>query len=167
MLQNCLIFGGLSIGTSISLIIIEHLILSKFFPFLYVISTNVNCVPKAYSLVIISLLLTVFTLIYLAMKVRLARNYFQEKVKKEGGNDTIENFSLPKLYAEGNSENTIKFNSIQRGHQHALESYTPFIMLMIFGGVVNPISVTIAGISWCIGRILFAHYYSINLTTPW
>jgi MAPEG family len=69
-------------------------------------------------------------------------------------------FALPKLYAEGFSEEAKQFNCVQRGHQQALETYSQFLGLSLIGGISFPVSATIGGIMWSYARLTWANGYA-------
>jgi glutathione S-transferase len=165
-LQNWRVVAGVSFLAAFGTVSFEHYMLTRWFPSLYLKSTNWQDYPKAYGFVIFSFVLTVFTLSYLANKVRVARLFYQDKVKKDGADGEVANFSYPRLYAEGNSDDALRFNCIQRGHQQALETYTQFTWFMLMGGCLCPLSATLAGVVWCMSRIAYAKAYVEDPTTP-
>ena len=144
------------------LIAAENFILKDKFPQLYASSSAFPALslPKAYGLVlIVNLILSGFLLIYLGVQVGAARKAFQEKAEKDGDKDAEARYSYPKMYAEGFSTNAKLFNCVQRGHQHALETYTQFITLSAIGGITFPITTLIGGLLWFLSRILWAKGY--------
>lgn len=63
------------------------------------------------------------------------------------------NPSFPaRRYAAGDSENAVKFNCVQRGHQQALETYPMFLVLSIIGGIKHPVTTALAGVLWIHAR---------------
>ena len=52
------------------------------------------------------------------------------------------------------------FNCIQRAHQQALETYAPFLVLSLIGGIRHPLTTAAAGAIWCYARIKWAEGYS-------
>uniref|UniRef100_A0A061S7B3 Glutathione S-transferase n=1 Tax=Tetraselmis sp. GSL018 TaxID=582737 RepID=A0A061S7B3_9CHLO len=104
-------------------------------------------VPGLYGAVILANAVgTGFVLFKLGMEVGKARKKY--------------NVEYPKMYADGDSEEAKAFNNVQRGHQHALESYPQFLACSLIGGLTAPISVTAAGILWSIGRVKWASAYA-------
>lgn len=51
-------------------------------------------------------------------------------------------------------------NCVQRGHQHALETYPQFVALSLIGGLRHPITTALAGIVWTIARLRWAEGYA-------
>ena len=99
-------------------------------------------------------------LMYLSFIPGGARKKFMEKAKAAGDKDAEARFSLPKLYAEGFSEEAKQFNCHQRAHQQALETYTNFVVCSIIGGVRQPIITSLAGIVYIISRVKWAKGYT-------
>jgi uncharacterized MAPEG superfamily protein len=99
-------------------------------------------------------------LMYLSFIPGGARKKFMEKAKAAGDKDAEARFSLPKLYAEGFSEDAKQFNCHQRAHQQALETYTNFVVCSIIGGVRQPIITSLAGIVYIISRVKWAKGYT-------
>merc|ERR1719271_997227 len=89
-----------------------------------------------------------------------ARKKFAEKAKKAGDEHADERFALPKLYAEGFSQEAKEFNCCQRAHQQALETYTNFVVCSLIGGIRQPLVTTIAGVVYIIARTKWAKGYS-------
>jgi len=155
---------GLSLG-AMGLLSLENLVFGKVFPTLHEKSELVPFVPKGFGLVILSnLLVSISTLVYLARKVVVARTEFKDRAKKDGGEVSELEFDYPKLYAEGNSEFARKFNAIQRGHQHALETYAPFVFVSLIAGIEYPITIACGGIAWSVSRVVYADIYAKELT---
>eukprot|EP00668_Euglena_longa_P045414 GGOE01061074.1.p1 GENE.GGOE01061074.1~~GGOE01061074.1.p1 ORF type:complete len:179 (+),score=25.58 GGOE01061074.1:40-576(+) len=122
------------------------------------IATSIK-VPKAYGVVlIVNGIVPVFTLAALGFKVAQARKKF--------------NVPYPTMYAIGGSEEDKKFNCVQRGHQHAFETYTQFVALSLIGGLRHPITTALAGIVWTIARLRWAEGYASGdpekrYSSPW
>ena len=148
---------GVPIGAALA---VEHFVLRHKFPLAYQISNVFSELPKAYgAVIIVNVILSSFLMIFLGIKVGKARTFFKEKAAKDGDKDAEARFSYPKMYAEGFSEEAKLFNCVQRGHQHALETYTQFIVLSIVGGVKFPLVSSAAGFLWMYARIKWAEGY--------
>ena len=133
-------FGGAGI-----LIAIEQLVLKKNFPWLYEVA-NFG-LPKAFAgVILVNVVGSAFLLLSLGMKVGAARKKFD--------------IALPKMYAEGDSEDAKKFNCVQRGHQQALETYPQYLAMSLIGGLFNPVGTTLAGIFWNVARSAWASGYA-------
>jgi glutathione S-transferase len=63
------------------------------------------------------------------------------------------------MYAEGFSKDAKLFNCVQRGHQHALETYTQFVVLSALGGLKYPITTVLGGLLWFVARVQWAEGY--------
>lgn len=102
---------------------------------------------RAYALVwLVNAFSSTFVLLILGMKVGQARRKYDVQ--------------LPQMYAVGDSESAVAFNSVQRGHQQAFETYTSFAVLSLIGGLRHPVSVAVAGIMWGVGRLRYAAGYA-------
>jgi len=117
-------------------------------------------IPKLFGLVVlINGVTSGFVLLAIGFKPAAARKTLADKAKKDGDEHAEERFSFPKLYAEGFSENAHKFNCLQRGHQHALETYTMFVSLSLLGGLTRPVTTALGGLIWCVSRTKYAAGY--------
>uniref|UniRef100_A0A7S4JHF1 Glutathione transferase n=1 Tax=Odontella aurita TaxID=265563 RepID=A0A7S4JHF1_9STRA len=118
--------------------------------------------PKLYGGVIaVNVVYSTFTMLSLGFRVGKARREAIEKAKKDGNDPDAEaRYSLPKMQAEGFSEDAKKFNCIQRGHQQALETYGSFLALSLIGGLAQPIVTIVSGLLWSYSRIRWADGYS-------
>ena len=66
------------------------------------------------------------------------------------------NVQYPNLYATpGYHKQADEFNRVQRGHQNMLENWTTFTAAALLGGLKYPIAVSIYGILYSVGNILF------------
>lgn len=140
----------------------EHFVLRDKFAHIYAASSALPALelPKAYGAVIlVNLVFSGLLLVYLGTKVGGARSSFKEKALKDGDKDAEARFSYPKMYAEGFSEHAKLFNCVQRGHQHALETYTQFIVLSAVGGLRFPVYTVVGGLLWTYARIKWAEGY--------
>jgi len=70
------------------------------------------------------------------------------------------NVPYPKMYAEGDSEDAVGFNCVQRGHQNSLELAPQAFVLQILMGLKFPITASILGVAWALGRILYFTGYA-------
>ncbi|KAG1660339.1 hypothetical protein FOA52_014392 [Chlamydomonas sp. UWO 241] len=69
----------------------------------------------------------------------------------------------PDLYAtEQNCKDPVArnlFNCVQRGHQNALENHATFLALLMTAGVRFPVTASIAGVAYLLGRYLYQVNY--------
>ena len=141
----------------------EHMYAREKLPSLYASSSafaSTLAVPKAYGAVLlVNVIASGLLLVMLGLKVGSARSSFKEKALKDGDKDAEARFSYPKMYAEGFSEHAKKFNCVQRGHQHALETYTQLVVLSLVAGFKFPLATLIGGILWMYARIKWAEGY--------
>jgi glutathione S-transferase len=105
-------------------------------------------VPDKYGYVILScVVVPLFSFFYMGGSVMKARKEF--------------NVQYPNLYATpGYHKQADEFNRVQRGHQNMLESWTTFTAASLLGGLMHPIAVSIFGILYSAGNILFLAGYS-------
>mmetsp|Transcript_15974 Transcript_15974/g.11529 ORF Transcript_15974/g.11529 Transcript_15974/m.11529 type:complete len:193 (-) Transcript_15974:109-687(-) len=149
------------IAPAVGLLAGEELYFRSNFAPVYAFSSLVPFLPRAYAgVVLVNIVGSSLGLIVLGGKVGGARKQFIEKAKKDGDADAEARFSYPKLYAEGFSDHAKKFNCIQRGHQHALETYTAFVTLSLIAGVKYPITATVGGLVWLAARFAWAGGYA-------
>ncbi|GBG34591.1 Microsomal glutathione S-transferase 3 [Hondaea fermentalgiana] len=114
--------------------------------------SSILAVPKLYGLVaLFNVVGSTFTLLSLASRVGKAR-------KKYG-------VEYPKMYAEGDSEDAKAFNQVQRGHQHALETYPSFLALSLIGGLRHPIVTSLCGAVYMCSRLAWADGYAVSAET--
>lgn len=67
----------------------------------------------------------------------------------------------PTMYAdEEKCPNAKMFNCVQRGHQNSLENLPGFLTLLILAGTLFPVSASLAGIEFLIGRVLYFNGYA-------
>ena len=101
---------------------------------------------RLFGLVIVSnLLASGVTMISLGMRVGKARTEYK--------------VPLPAMYANENTEDAKKFNSVQRGHQQALETYPFFLAGSAIAGTRFPVTTSLAGLLYCAARIKWADNY--------
>eukprot|EP01065_Artemidia_motanka_P047481 TRINITY_DN7455_c0_g1_i1.p1 TRINITY_DN7455_c0_g1~~TRINITY_DN7455_c0_g1_i1.p1 ORF type:complete len:180 (+),score=69.77 TRINITY_DN7455_c0_g1_i1:83-622(+) len=133
------------LGGGAVLCVLEEKVVKATFPQLY--EKSLLGLPKLYGLsVIVNVVASTWVLLMLGMKVGAARRKFS--------------IDLPKMQAEGDSDLARKFNCVQRGHQQALETYTSFLALALFGGIRHPLTSTLSGLLWCISRLKWADGYA-------
>lgn len=113
-------------------------------------------VPDHYGFVILAcIVIPFFSSLYMEMLVMKARKDF--------------NVQYPNLYATpGFHKQADEFNRVQRGHQNMLESWTSFTAASLLGGLKYPIAVSVFGILYGIGNILYLVGYSdtkLDVTT--
>ena len=136
---------------------VEQFLLKPHFGFLY----SGKYLPKSYAgVIMVNVVGSSLFMVTLGFKVAGARKACIAQAEKEGDKDAEARFSYPKLYAEGFSEPAKLFNCIQRSHQHALESFSQFLALSIFGGFYFPVATTFGGIYWLVARVKYAEGYS-------
>ena len=117
-------------------------------------------VTKLYGAVIcVNVVASSCMMLYLSFIPGSARKRYAEQAKKSGDEFADERFAPPKLYAEGFSQEAKEFNCHQRAHQHALETYTQYVVCSIIGGIRQPIVTTIAGLLYIVSRVKWAKGY--------
>lgn len=103
-------------------------------------------VSRWYGLVILTAVFNWFVLLWQMIQVGKARK--QHKV------------NYPILYE---SKEPSQFNCVQRAHQNSLEWNASFLAFLFIAGLSTPISSTVAGTVYNIGRIYYAlGYYTGN-----
>lgn len=60
------------------------------------------------------------------------------------------------MYATGKDAKSVKFNCVQRGHHHALETFPMLLAASLVGGVRYPVSVAAFGLLWIKARFAWA-----------
>jgi len=104
-------------------------------------SKLLEVLPPGYGYVIFTAVGSTFVNMWMAMNVMRARKEY--------------NVPFPQLYSAANE----KFNCIQRAHQHTLEIYPQFLLLLTIGGLQCPRIAAGAGVVYLLGRIGFALGY--------
>mmetsp|Transcript_12497 Transcript_12497/g.12121 ORF Transcript_12497/g.12121 Transcript_12497/m.12121 type:complete len:196 (+) Transcript_12497:123-710(+) len=141
----------------------ESYILRTKFPSLYFSSESFSLLPRGYSAVILcNVVGSTIVVISLGFKVGKARSSMREKAKLKGDAEAEARFSYPKTYAEGFTDESYEFNCVQRGHQHALETYPMFLTLSVIGGLSFPVTVAAGGALWNYARLKWAEGYAIK-----
>mmetsp|Transcript_94417 Transcript_94417/g.185167 ORF Transcript_94417/g.185167 Transcript_94417/m.185167 type:complete len:199 (-) Transcript_94417:68-664(-) len=146
----------------IGLMAAETYVLRDKLPQIYAISSAFPALelPKAYgAVIVVNLVISGLFLVYMGTLVGGARTKFIEKALKDGDKDAEARYSYPKMYAEGFSNDAKLFNCVQRGHQHALETYTQFVALSLVGGLKYPVTTLAGGLLWHFARSLWAEGY--------
>lgn len=144
-----------------ALLAAENFLLRPALPFVFMGSSLIPVLPKAYGAVLfVNVVSSSYAMITLGGKVGAARKTSIEQAKAEGDKDAEDRYSYPKLYAEGFSKTAKLFNCIQRGHQQALETYPSFLALSLIAGIKYPITAAIGGIIWHIARFAWAKGYA-------
>jgi glutathione S-transferase len=128
---------------------------------LYIPSSVLPFVSRLYGgVLLINVVGSSLVLLVLSAKVTRARTICKDKALRDGDSDAEARFSYPKLYAEGFSSVANDFNCIQRGHQHALETYPSFLAMSLIAGIKFPMVACISGLIWSIARIKWAEGYA-------
>jgi glutathione S-transferase len=70
------------------------------------------------------------------------------------------NVAYPALYAPAGHKNEKEFNCIQRGMQNSLENLPTLYTLLLTAGYKYPVSASVAGAVYLLGRILYFQGYS-------
>lgn len=66
----------------------------------------------------------------------------------------------PAMYATGDTPAANQFNCTQRGHQNSLESLPSFLALLLVAGVRFPVTATIAGVVYNVGKVAYFNGYA-------
>ncbi|XP_013416665.1 microsomal glutathione S-transferase 3 [Lingula anatina] len=98
-------------------------------------------ISPEYGYVILVFVATIFLNFWLGINVGKARKKHE--------------VPLPQMYSDRDQ----KFNCIQRAHQNMLESYPYVLVLLLLGGIKQPVIAAAAGSIWIVGRVLYALGY--------
>jgi len=146
---------------SVAALFVETVILKRRLPRLYTKSPISTNIPVAYGMVMFfNVIASCIVLKALAVRSMIARQLCKERAAQQGDKDAEQRFGYPNVYAEGFSEQAKLFNCVQRCHQHALETFTPYIVGSIIGGTQFPVTCCIGGLLWCVGRLVYSRSYS-------
>jgi uncharacterized membrane protein YecN with MAPEG domain len=128
-------------------------------PFLYERSEVMPALPRAFGILLFLLTAFGFWMLNFGFQVGRARAKYRALAEKAGEKD-LDQFDYPNLYAYGSTENAKAFNSIQRAHQHVLESITPLYVLSVLTATVYPLTTSLNVLLWIIGRINWSTKYA-------
>jgi glutathione S-transferase len=105
-----------------------------------------DILPEHYGYVLLTACGSVFVNLWMGMNVGKARKKYEVK--------------YPIMYSSEKGGDNV-FNCIQRVHQNTLENYPTYLFLLLVSGMQYPLCTTAAGISYLVGRIVYAKgYYS-------
>lgn len=143
--------------------ILERRVLKNAAPLLFEPSQVMPPLSRSFGLTIFILTGFSFWLFMWGMQIGKAREKYKELAKKDGEKpEHVESFSLPNMYATGNSEHAKAFNSIQRSHQHTFETITQIYTGALVGALMFPITSAIITFLWAFGRTQWAKSYAAN-----
>ena len=100
-----------------------------------------------------------FALVH-GMKVGAARQKYKELARKDGEKDVDLRYGLPNLYVDGNSKHARAFNTIQRSHQHILETYPSVILGSFLAAYQFPLCSALFSLLYAVGRITLSLSYA-------
>ncbi|KAK3874094.1 hypothetical protein Pcinc_020930 [Petrolisthes cinctipes] len=99
-------------------------------------------VPAEYGYVVLVAICSILMIQWKALKVYEARRAFK--------------IPYPTVYYKTHND---LFNCYQRAHQNTLENYPQFLVLLLVGGLHNPVVSAVGGAIWCMGRVVYAYGY--------
>eukprot|EP00286_Rhodomonas_abbreviata_P013225 CAMPEP_0181340868 /NCGR_PEP_ID=MMETSP1101-20121128/30083_1 /TAXON_ID=46948 /ORGANISM="Rhodomonas abbreviata, Strain Caron Lab Isolate" /LENGTH=195 /DNA_ID=CAMNT_0023452061 /DNA_START=61 /DNA_END=648 /DNA_ORIENTATION=- len=138
----------------------ENFFLRDKFPQIYEASNTLAMLPKAFGgVLLVNVVGSAIIMLVLGFGVGAARSTFREKALKDGDKEAEARYSYPKMYAEGFTEHAKMFNCVQRGHQHAMETYSQFLALSLVAGLRFPVCVSLGGLLWMFARLKWAEGY--------
>lgn len=146
-------------GLIIASLVGEDFYLKENYPSIYSAS-GIHQMSKAYGAVLlVNVVLASFFTITIGFMVGASRRKCMEEALEAGDKDAEARFLLPKMQAEGFSTIAVKFNQIQRGHQHILESFQIWLITALIGGWEYPVTCACYGLLWIKARWDWAQGY--------
>jgi hypothetical protein len=129
---------ALSVATAAIGALLEKKVIKALLPWLYEPSPTFPAFPRSYGFLII--VLTGFSFWHLVFGK--ARVTCKAEAEKDLGSDTSR-YDYSHLHVARTSEHAICFNSVQRAHQHVLESITPNLCCFLTLGTSFPVTTTV------------------------
>eukprot|EP00271_Cylindrocystis_brebissonii_P010954 TRINITY_DN274_c0_g1_i4.p1 TRINITY_DN274_c0_g1~~TRINITY_DN274_c0_g1_i4.p1 ORF type:complete len:149 (-),score=29.90 TRINITY_DN274_c0_g1_i4:1428-1874(-) len=104
-------------------------------------------ISNTYGFVVLVVVLTIVAYQWMGIEVGKARKKYDVR--------------YPTMYAdEDKNKNAKAFNCIQRGHQNSLEILPQFLVMLLISGVPYPVTASLAGVLFVIGRVFYFTGYS-------
>eukprot|EP00923_Selenidium_pygospionis_P025834 GHVN01045724.1.p1 GENE.GHVN01045724.1~~GHVN01045724.1.p1 ORF type:complete len:166 (-),score=20.12 GHVN01045724.1:218-715(-) len=117
--------------------------------------------PSSYGYVVIVAIASIFVVMWMSVMVGKARKRFgvmyPEMYAVKGV--TAAKDSNGQSIALLSDDDCDRFNCYQRAHQNTLENIGPFYILLLLGGVIDPIITSMAGVIWLAGRVVYCIGY--------